>query len=96
MQYLNTNLSAAERPLLFSVSYASKSSFGNATFLLQIVDKEDNKYWTQLLKYTFGHTKRDLFVLPDYLLGKPVEVRLTAVTKGPGQHSLIVKDAVLT
>ena len=55
---LNTNLSAAERPLLFSLSYASKSSFGNATFLLQIVDKEDNKYWTQLLSTLLAILKK--------------------------------------
>ena len=92
---LNTNLNSTERPLLFSLSYASNSSFGNATFLVQVKDKEDNKYWTQLLYYTFGHFRKDLFVFPDYLVGKAVEVRLTGVTKGPGQHTLIVKDAVV-
>jgi hypothetical protein len=92
---LNTNLDSTERPLLFSLSYASNSSFGNATFLVQVKDKEDNKYWTQLLYHTFGHFRKDLFVLPDYLVGKVVEVRLTGITKGPGQHTLIVKDAVV-
>jgi hypothetical protein len=92
---LNTNLVSSEGPLLFSLSYASNSSFGNATFLLQIVDKADNKYWTQLLHHTFARFEKDLFVLPDFLLGKQVEIRLTAVTEGPGQHTLIVKEAVL-
>ena len=91
----NTYLNSTERPLLFSLNYASNSSYGNATFLIQVKEKEDNKYWTQLLYYTTGHFRKDLFVLPDYLVGKEVEVRLTGVTIGPGQHSLIVKEALV-
>ena len=33
---LNTNLNSTERPLLLSLAYASNSSFGNATFLVQV------------------------------------------------------------
>jgi Dolichyl-phosphate-mannose-protein mannosyltransferase len=92
---LNTYLNSTERPLLFSLNYASNSSYGNATFLIQVKEIEDNKYWTQLLYHTTGHFRKDLFVLPDYLVGKAVEVRLTGVTKGPGQHTLNVKEAVV-
>ena len=59
------------------------------------MDKKDNKYWTQLLHHTYGHFEKDLYVLPDFLLGKPIEVITTDVTKGPGQHILIIKEEAL-
>jgi hypothetical protein len=95
MGVLNTDLELAERPVLLSLEYASKSFFGNATFLLQVKEKDHDKYWTQLLDYTSGHFKKELFVLPDYIIGNPVEVRLTTVTEGPGQHGLVVREAII-
>ncbi len=89
---LKTNLDSPEKPVLLALEYASKSFSGNATFLLQIKEKNHNKYWTQLLDYTSGHFNKDLFVLPDYIIGSPVEVRLTVVTEGPGQHGLVIRE----
>ena len=89
---LNTDLNYTQRPLLLSLEYSSNSSFGDAAFLLQIREKENDKYWTQLLDYTSGHFRKEIFVLPDYI-GKAVEIRLTGITNGPGQHTLVVKEA---
>jgi hypothetical protein len=92
---LNSNLDAVERPVLLYLEYASKSFSGNATFLLQVKEKDRDRYWTQLLNDTSGHLKKELFVLPDYIIGNPVEVRLTTFTDGPGRHSLVVKEAII-
>jgi hypothetical protein len=92
---LTTDLNSVEKPVLLSLEYASKSFSGNATFLLQVKEKDHNKYWTQLLDYTSGHFKKDLFVLPDYIIGNQVEIRLTTVTERPGQHGLVVKEAIV-
>jgi 4-amino-4-deoxy-L-arabinose transferase-like glycosyltransferase len=92
---LTTNLNSVEKPVLLSLEYASKSFSGNATFLLQVKEKDQDKYWTQLLDYTSGHFKKDLFVLPDYIIGNHVEIRLTTVTEGPGEHSLVIREAII-
>lgn len=92
---LNTHLQPTEEPHLLSLEYASNSSFGIATFLLQVKDKVNNKYWTQLLDSTSGLFGKEIFVLPDYIIGNPVEVRLTGVTVGSGQHTLVVKEAAV-
>jgi hypothetical protein len=92
---LNTNLNSVERPVFLSLEYASKSFSGNATFLLQVKEKDQDKYWTQLLDYTSGHFKKDLFVLPDYIIGNRVEIRLTTITEGPGKHGLVIREAIV-
>ena len=92
---LNSDLDSAERPVLLYLQYASKSFSGNATFLLQVKEKDRDRYWTQLLNNTSGHFKKELFVVPDYIIGNPVEVRLTTFTDGPGRHSLVVREAII-
>jgi len=92
---LNSNLDSAEKPVLLYLEYASKSFLGNATFLLQVKENDRDRYWTQQLNYTSGYLKKELFVLPDYIIGNPVEVRLTTFTDGPGRHSLVVREAII-
>lgn len=91
---LQTNLNFTERPVLLTLDYASKSIVGNATFTMQIMEKNQGKIlWERSLKYTDGNLTKQMIILHYDVLDKPIEFRLYVITKGPGEHTLDVRKA---
>jgi Dolichyl-phosphate-mannose-protein mannosyltransferase len=92
---LRTHINLTGKPLLLSLKYASKSSVDNTKFWVQIKDTKNNNSWSRSLDNTSGDQINNLFVLPDYLVGKSVELRLNVDSKGVGEHKLIIKKAAI-
>jgi 4-amino-4-deoxy-L-arabinose transferase-like glycosyltransferase len=92
---LYTHINLTGKPLLLSLKYASTSSVDNTKFWIQIRDTENNNSWSRGLDNTSGDQINELFVLPDFLVGKSVELRLNVNSKGAGEHNLIVKKAII-
>jgi len=92
---LKTRLSLAERPLLLSLSYESKSSLGTGTFKIGIADrKEDKILYSSLLNNTSGNLTNQTLVLPKNIAGgKPLEFRFYIFTNGTGEYILNLKRA---
>jgi Dolichyl-phosphate-mannose-protein mannosyltransferase len=95
---LQTELNLAETPLLLSLDYASKSYVGNATFYVEIKDKNagGKTLWDRSLRNTSGNLTNEMFILPSDIANKPVGIRLNIVTQGAGEHSLAIKNMSIT
>jgi hypothetical protein len=90
---LKTRLNLTERPLLLSLSYASKSSLETTTFKVEIWHRsEDKKLFSSLLNNTSGNLINQTLILPKSTAGnQPLEFRLYFITKDPGEHALNLK-----
>jgi len=93
--------STMNKSLILNLDYASQSTKGNATFMAQIRDNTskvtDNSsskiLWYNRLNNTNGQLSNETHTIPSNILNRPVELRLYAITNGPGEHILTVKKA---
>jgi hypothetical protein len=95
---LKTRLNLTERPLLLSLTYASKSSLGTGTFKIGIADRNQDKIlFSSSLNNTSGNLTNQTFILPKNIGGaKPLEFRLYIFTDGPGKYLLNFKRIHIT
>jgi len=86
--------STMNKSLILNLDYASQSNKGNATFFVEIRNKNNsNILWSDFLNNTNGLLTNKTFTLPNNILNQPIEFRLYAATNGPGEHILTVKKA---
>ena len=86
---------------ILNLDYASESLKGNVTFMAQIRDNtskvtnnsSSKVLWNNALNNTNGQLSNETFTIPGKITNKPVELRLYAITNGPGEHILTVKKA---
>jgi hypothetical protein len=88
---LQEHVSLAQDAPLLSLNYGSKVISGNGTFSIQLRDINNHESWSKFLDNTFGKERSSLFLLPDYLMGKTVELRLNILTTKPRTQVLFVK-----
>jgi hypothetical protein len=87
----------SKEPLLLTLDYFPKSIKGNATFLAEIRDKTSSKIlWSSRLNNPDGKSTIETFFLPSDVSNRPVELRLYILTQGAGEHSLTIKNMVIT
>ena len=81
-----------DTPLLLSLSYNSKSPEGYGTFFVEIKNSGNQKrVFKSPLLDTSGNETRQLFILPNEIIGKPTEFRFGLTTNTPGEHSLVLR-----
>ena len=93
--------STMNKSLILNLDYASQSTKGNATFMAQIRDNTskvtDNSsskiLWYNRLNNTNGQLSNETHTIPSNIVNRPLELRLYAITNGPGEHILTVKKA---
>lgn len=93
---LQTEIDLIERPLLLSLRYSSQSYSGNATFALEIRDTNNTVLWTSPLHNTLGVPKNESFILPNNVVGVPVEFRIYITTDQPGEHKITFEKLIVT
>jgi hypothetical protein len=95
--YLQTQLDLEQgKPILLFLDYATESRVGNATFIIEIRDKSDEKVlWSNGLENTSGALTRTNFWLPNSIAGQAVTFRLYAITEMPGEHYLTIRKAAI-
>lgn len=94
--FLETQINnLAERPVLLSLDYLSKSPDLNTKFFVEIIYNEgqDRRILKHELKDTTANSTNSLFLLPNDIVGVPVKFRFDAVASSPGNHTLNVKGA---
>jgi hypothetical protein len=96
--------SSLNKSLNLNLDYASQSTKGNATFMAQIrdntsqvADNSTSKVLSYIpLKNTNGQLSNETFTIPSKIANRPLELRLSVITDGPGEHTLTVKKASIT
>jgi len=90
------------KPLILNLSYVSQSIKGNATFGAEIrgnIGSTGNGssmiLWHKQLNNTNGQSSNATFNIPSGIVNRPVELRLYAISNGPGMHILDVKNATM-
>jgi hypothetical protein len=99
--FLPTQINSAMNKSLLNLDYASQSTKGNATFgaeirgnTSEVTDNSSSKIlWHGRLNNTNGVLSNGTFTLPNHIINLPIELRLYAITNGPGEHILTVKKA---
>jgi hypothetical protein len=99
--FLPIQINSAMYKSLLNLDYASQSTKGNATFGAEIRgnisgvtgNSSSMILWHARLNNTNGVLSNGTFTLPNHILNLPIELRLYAVTNGPGEHILNVKKA---
>jgi N-acetylneuraminic acid mutarotase len=97
---IQINSTMNKYPIL-NLEYASQSTKGNATFMAEIRDNSSevtdnsssNILWYNSLNNTNGRLSNETHTIPSNIVNRPVELRLYAITNGPGEHILTVKKA---
>jgi hypothetical protein len=86
-------------PLVLSLSYAAKTLEGNATFVVDVFDQNNQRQHTSaILKPTSGAEQQTLTnerLILENMINKPIEFRLYVITNGPGSHILAVQNATI-
>jgi hypothetical protein len=101
--FLPIQINSTMNKSLLNLGYASQSTKGNATFGAEIRgnisgvtgNSSSMILWHSRLNNTNGVFSNGTFTLPNHILNLPIELRLYAITNGPGEHTLIVKKASL-
>jgi hypothetical protein len=99
--FLPTQINSAMNKSLLNLDYASQSTKGNATFGAEIRgnisgvtgNSSSMILWHNRLNNTNGQLSNETFTIPSNIVNRPVELRLYAITNGPGEHILTVKKA---
>lgn len=91
--YLQTNLNGTEVPMAMSLGYSFKSSNGSADLAYEIREPVSNSIL--LSQHLNKDAKSALFLLPQNIYHKPVELRLYIITEEPSFSVLEVKEANL-
>jgi hypothetical protein len=95
--------STTHKPLILNLGYASQSAKGNATFGAEIRgnisgvtgNSSNMILWHHKLNNTNSQLSNETFTIPSGIVNRPVELRLLAITNGPGEHILNVKKATV-
>ena len=92
--------STMNKSLILNLDYASQSTKGNATFMAEIRDNTSEVtgnsskiLWHNRLNNTNGQLSNETHTIPSNIANRPLELRLYAITNGPGEHILTVKKA---
>jgi N-acetylneuraminic acid mutarotase len=93
--------STMNKSLILNLDYASQSTKGNATFMAEIrentsevTDNSSSKIlWYNRLNNTNGQLSNETHTIPNNVVNRPLELRLYAITNGPGEHILTLKKA---
>jgi len=92
--FLPTQINSSMNKSLLTLDYASQSNKGNATFLAEIRDINGSEiFWYNRLNNTNGQLSNETHTIPSNIVNRPLELRLYAITNGPGEHILTVKKA---
>jgi hypothetical protein len=94
--FLQTQLkNLTETPLLLFLNYATISPNSHARFSVEIRDNGDQNtlYFRHDLKETSGNLEKTLFILPDTILNKALEIRLRIETDSTGENVMTIKRA---
>jgi hypothetical protein len=84
----------SKSPLLLSLTFSSESSSGIPTFYVDIINRGTGQLvWDYVLDNTGGSVITQTFQLPDQSINTPIEIRLYAISNGPGNHTLFIKRA---
>ena len=96
--FTTTQANVSQTPILLSLTYASKSILGTATFRIEINDVNSQMpLFSGLLNNTAGNLVNKTFVLPKNIVpATQLELKLIISTNNPGEHTLNFRKILLT
>jgi hypothetical protein len=87
---LKTELNLTNKPIVLSLNYEPGRGLGNVTYFLEIRDNNSSILFGNVLLGISGNSTKETYILPNNIVGKPLEFRLYMITQGKGDHSLNV------
>lgn len=96
--FLQTPLrNLTDTPFLLVLEYATKSPDWNTKFFIEIRDSDDQnkRYFRHELRNTAENLTNKIFIVPEDLSGRSVELRLGVATSYPGEYLLNVKRVTI-
>jgi hypothetical protein len=94
---LDTELTnSRETPLILALEYGFEYPKENADSILEIRERGSGNKISLKVNLQNDINDNSLFILPNSMVGKAVEFRISTIAKTPGEYTLNIKKAILT
>jgi hypothetical protein len=94
---LDTELAnSRETPLILALDYGFEYPKENADFIIEVRERGSGNKISLKVNLQNDINDNSLFILPNNMVGKAVEFRISTIAKTPGEYTLNIKRAILT